>query len=96
MKFNSESYCGLDCSGCPVFRAMEAGNKKYFEQAAAQWGTQPVNLMCTGCKTTMIAASCVNCEKKKCAINKEFNSCLDCEEYPCKLFGRRGRVKKKP
>ena len=64
MEQRCDSYCGLDCGGCPIFRAMEAGNRQYFEKAAAQWGTQPVNLMCTGCKTEMIATYCVNCEKE--------------------------------
>ena len=88
MELRPDSYCGLDCGGCPTFRAMEAGNRKHFEKAAVRWGTIPVNLMCTGCKTEMIAASCVNCAKRNCAIRKEIDSCPDCEDYPCELFGR--------
>jgi len=89
MKLRHESYCGIDCSGCPVGIATETGDEDYFRKMAEQWGTLPLNLKCTGCKTEMISASCVSCSKRNCAMKKQLDSCSLCPEYPCSYFRRR-------
>lgn len=87
MDVRNDSYCGLNCRDCPIAKAMEADDMVFFDKKAVQWGTIPVNLMCTGCKTEMISASCVNCSKRHCVIEKELESCLVCAEYPCVYLG---------
>ena len=80
MESRYDTYCGLYCGACDVLRANEEGT---VEQAAQEWNMKPEELRCCGCKSTVNAVYCVECELKKCAEAKQIEFCFKCDAFPC-------------
>ncbi len=83
MKPRYDSYCGLFCGACPIMVANAKGN---LEEKAKAWDMDPKDLVCTGCKTRTLAAYCEDCVMRLCARDRELDSCVECEDYPCNSF----------
>lgn len=90
------AYCGLACHSCPVLLATlekdEIQRRSMRESIARQcnelygMAMSAVDITdCDGCtaKTGRIFKSCINCEIKKCAIDKGLENCGYCNDYPC-------------
>lgn len=80
MDFRYDTFCGLYCGACDVFIANM--NSKV-EALAQAWKMDLNQLKCHGCKSTVNAIYCMDCDIKKCAQNRDIEYCFQCEEYPC-------------
>lgn len=94
-EFRYDSYCGLYCGSCDILIAYKKGLET---NTTPQWEDIPERMhkvhgksgppiICDGCKTDTLFAGCSKCPVQKCAREKITidQTCLDCEDYPCKL-----------
>jgi hypothetical protein len=90
------AYCGLACYSCPIHLAtlekdqsMQAKMRKEIaEQLAKIYGTIPkpeIITDCDGCKVNngRLFTGCIDCEIRKCAIEKNLINCAYCCDYAC-------------
>jgi hypothetical protein len=75
-----DSYCGLYCGACSVLMAAEEGKSA---KVAAEWGTSIEDATCHGCKSGTLAGHCRKCLIRRCAQEKNVDSCGLCHQYPC-------------
>lgn len=75
-----DGYCGLYCGACPIFMQTNDGN---LDPLVAEIGLPLEDITCYGCKSDQVAKWCRECNLKKCARAKGYNTCIECEEYPC-------------
>lgn len=86
------AYCGIDCSKCKSYLATRSEDTKELEKAAAELSriynaeVKPEYVICDGCRLDKRHSYfCANsCKMRKCCISKSYNSCIECDEYPCK------------
>ena len=82
--FNYDSYCGIYCGACSILKAYQTGYKDKF---ASFWKDEKgLELKCNGCKTDTVFTNCANCKIRSCAINKNVERCIDCNNFPCNMF----------
>ncbi|HOS97059.1 MAG TPA: DUF3795 domain-containing protein [Deltaproteobacteria bacterium] len=90
------SYCGIDCSACPTYRATQADDDAKRAKVAAFWsrmfGTEiaPSDINCDGCRKDggRLFGHCRTCAVRLCARDRALASCGRCGEYSCdKLDG---------
>lgn len=93
------AYCGIKCDTCPIYLAtLEEDNfrqKKMREEIAKQCSEhynmnlnpQDIN-DCDGClsETERLFSGCSTCKIRKCAKNKNTDSCAYCTDYACELL----------
>lgn len=85
------SYCGIDCSACPTYRATQADDDAKRAKVAAFWskmfGTQVTvaDINCDGCRQTggKLFGHCRNCAVRLCSMEKGLPSCARCSDYSC-------------
>lgn len=90
------SYCGLACFSCPIHLAslekdltkQEQMRIDIAEQLAKIYGTTPkpeIITDCDGCKVNngRLFTGCIDCEIRKCAIEKKLLNCAYCDDYAC-------------
>ncbi len=84
------AYCGLDCSGCDIYRGtkLEDGQllQKYADKVFSQFKIEidPSTLNCHGCRDARPKSGfCARCEVRACAINRGLENCAACESYGC-------------
>lgn len=90
------AYCGLACDSCPIHLAtLEEDISRQLimresiaEQCSKNYGMnlQPVDITdCDGCaaNTGRLFSGCLNCEIRKCASQKNVESCAYCSDYAC-------------
>jgi len=90
------SYCGLTCETCPIYLATREQNPKkkhemrvdIAQQIKEHYGqeTKPEDVTdCDGCKTEggRLYFGCKDCQIRKCAQQKEVETCAYCDEYAC-------------
>jgi hypothetical protein len=83
--------CGLDCASCPARLAHLNNDDILREKTAAEWSAlfgadiKPEDVNCTGCTDEGIKfPHCENtCFMRKCAMEKELDSCASCTDFPC-------------
>lgn len=91
------SYCGLTCNTCPIYLATIEGDelrKQQLREAIAKQCAEQYNLKlhleditdCDGCRanTGRLFSGCVECEIRKCAIERKIKTCAFCDDYACK------------
>jgi hypothetical protein len=86
------AYCGIDCSKCDSYLATRSGNDDELRKVAKKLSKRysadvmPGDVICDGCKNGLRHSFyCTNlCKMRKCCINKEYNSCIECDDFPCK------------
>jgi len=98
-------YCGIICSGCPVFVATlkddDAERQRVAEIFTKQYGKEykPEDINCDGCigDGSCIFSYCNLCEIRKCGKEKNVENCAHCSEYACeklsKLFSEYSKAK---
>ncbi len=84
------AYCGLDCSGCDVYRATawddealrQAYVHKVFEQFRIE--VEAAKVECYGCRDERPKSGyCAWCQVRGCAIERGLENCAHCDDYPC-------------
>ena len=86
MKVRHDSFCGLNCGACPVGLANERDDTAALERLAGEWGTEPSQLVCGGCRGEMTIPFCARCGMRKCAISRGLDFCSQCPEFPCETL----------
>jgi hypothetical protein len=90
------AYCGLICDSCPIHLATLEQDKSHHQKmresiaelCSKNYG---MNLQieditdCDGCRTDTgrLFSGCLNCEVRKCASQKNIESCAYCSDYAC-------------
>jgi hypothetical protein len=84
------AYCGLDCSGCDVFRATafddDGIRQDYADKIFSQFKikVEPETVNCYGCRDERPKSGyCAVCEVRQCAIDRGMENCATCEDYGC-------------
>ena len=85
------AYCGIMCSECPTLHATKKDDDEAREKVAKNWSKMfnmdltAKDMSCHGCKsdTGVLFGYCNDCRIKKCCSEKGFETCAQCEEYPC-------------
>lgn len=93
------AFCGLDCSTCPIHLATREEDKKKQQSlresiaklCAEQYGMTllPEDVTnCDGCRanTGRLFPGCSNCRIRKCAGDKNIESCAFCDDYACEIL----------
>jgi hypothetical protein len=90
------AYCGLMCSSCPIQLATLEQDKSrqltmresIADQCSKYYGMkmQPEDVNdCDGCRadTGKLFSGSLNCEIRKCAIQRHIESCAFCDAFAC-------------
>ena len=93
------AYCGLTCDTCPIHLAtLEEDITKQAKmraeiaaQIAKIYGKSPkpeTIMDCDGCKanTGRLFTGCIDCEVRKCAIEKNLVNCACCSDFTCEIL----------
>lgn len=90
MEFISDtSFCGIDCTKCPVYRATTQDSDILREKVANKWGRMykidlhKEDIYCLGCKSKTVFKMCSQCHFRDCTKKRRIDNCSDCEDYPC-------------
>ena len=86
------AYCGIDCLKCQSYIATRSGSSDALAKVARNLEkiyraeVKPEYVICDGCKTDKRHSFfCSNkCKMRQCCLNKNFTSCIECSDYPCK------------
>ena len=81
-------YCGLDCEACEAYIATVNDDQEKRTEVAKKWSEMydapilPEHINCEGCRADGVKTFfCTNqCEIRKCALGKGFETCGDCAE----------------
>ena len=77
------SPCGLYCGVCSIYYAYSNNNQKLKEKIAKVYNETPDKIACKGCRSDMVYWYCTICQIKTCALEKGFEGCYQCQEFPC-------------
>lgn len=85
------AYCGLDCSQCEAYIATqandEAGKMKVLEKWRVEYNSPEMEISavtCDACHATVrLGGYCQFCGIRKCALDRGFQTCADCQDYAC-------------
>jgi hypothetical protein len=86
--------CGLDCAKCDGYIATQSGDIKKVEAVAASWSkmynadVKAEHVWCDGCLVDgRKSYHCSTlCEIKKCVGKNKFTTCIECQDFACKLL----------
>ncbi len=82
--FNPDTYCGIYCGACSVAMYGKTGLTDEF---SACLGSVPKDgMVCGGCKSDTVYSGCRICGLRSCAREKNIAHCIDCSDYPCKIY----------
>ena len=92
------AYCGLVCTGCPVFLATQSNDDEARKKVVEQWSSEQYPLKvedinCDGCSSAgqRHIKFCSECEVRACGIEKKVDNCAYCDDFACdkleKLWG---------
>ncbi len=89
------AYCGLPCGTCPIHlatleedRSLQLSMRADIARIGAEQYGIPMRAEditdCDGCRTgARLFSGCAKCEIRKCAIERELESCGLCDDYAC-------------
>jgi hypothetical protein len=63
--------------------AQRDGNENLRQKLARFYGVRPEDLHCEGCKSEVKAVFCQVCGIRACTEEKGFQSCHQCQDWPC-------------
>ena len=91
------SYCGYDCSLCPVFIASKVNDLDTLRKILFISNDKEISVDTHGCYGCCDERSknfmCLNCYIKSCAQDKLLNSCGKCSDFPCQYLKNNISVK---
>jgi hypothetical protein len=79
--------CGLYCGVCGVYMASRDNNQKLKDKLANAYGVTPEQIVCKGCLSNEKFVYCEKCGIRMCVMEKNYEGCHQCKEFPCKLMG---------
>ena len=87
-KMNTEllAPCGLYCGVCGIYMASRDDNKKLKEKLANAYGVTPEQIACKGCLSNEKFVYCQTCGIRSCVMDKNYEGCHQCNEFPCTLI----------
>jgi hypothetical protein len=88
--------CGLVCSDCPAYIATKNNDDLLREETAKKWSAmfkvdiKPSDINCDGCQSESqrLFSYCQTCEIRKCARDREVETCADCPDYSCEKLDK--------
>ena len=84
------SYCGYDCSMCPVYIATKNQDYDSLRKILFISNDKEISLDTYGCFGCCDERSnnimCTNCYIKTCAKKNKIDSCGKCNEFPCQYL----------
>lgn len=83
--YHGESICGLYCHGCTAYIATKEDPQR-LEYLANRMGVSAEDVKCKGCHSDTLSFYCRTCHMKTCATKKGYNTCADCDEFPCEAL----------
>ena len=78
--------CGLYCGVCSVYMASRDSNQKLKDKLANAYGVTPEQVACKGCLSNERFVYCQTCAIRTCVMDKNYEGCHQCNEFPCKLI----------
>ena len=85
---NFMAYCGTNCRVCSFRIAYITNDERLKEKLAKMIGIKPDQIICEGCRSEEPLFICKMCPMKSCVLKKGYESCVDCDEFPCKIIER--------
>lgn len=76
--------CGTYCGVCPYLLAYKNKDERLKEKLAKSIGIKSEDIICEGCNSDVPFFFCKECRIRSCVNKKGFESCVDCEDYPCR------------
>lgn len=89
---NPICYCGHDCSRCRTYLATVRGDKEMQKEAHAYYENltklelPTEEIRCCGGRTEELLFLVDECPFRECCRMNDFDSCKDCDEYPCSML----------
>ncbi|MCP4762976.1 MAG: DUF3795 domain-containing protein [archaeon] len=84
--------CGLYCGVCSIYIADRDNNVKFkgvLKKLYAGIVESTEEIRCTGCRSEGILFKyCQDCPIRDCIIERNYESCHQCDEWPCKYIKR--------
>jgi hypothetical protein len=85
------AYCGINCLKCKSYIATQSGNSEELAKVAAELSerykadVKPEYVICDGCRVDKRHSYFCrhSCKMRKCCIEKNYDSCIECAGYPC-------------
>jgi len=85
------AYCGLVCTDCDAFKAMQNNDDRLRRELAEKWAKEynhpfkPEDINCDGClpDTPKAIGHLTMCAVRKCGMAKGVKNCGLCAEYSC-------------
>ena len=78
--------CGLYCGVCGVYMASRDNNQKLKDKLASAYGVTSERIVCKGCLSNEKFVYCQTCDIRKCIMEKNYEGCHQCNEFPCQLI----------
>jgi len=78
--------CGMYCGVCGVLIAHRDNNQPFKEKLAQFYGCPVEDLDCQGCMSSERAAFCEVCNIRSCAMEKNYEGCYQCDDWPCEYI----------
>ncbi|MCP4130965.1 MAG: DUF3795 domain-containing protein [bacterium] len=77
------SPCGLYCGVCSIYYATKNNDQKLKEKLAKVYNETPDKINCSGCRSDSVYWYCNVCGIKSCALEKNYEGCYQCDDFPC-------------
>lgn len=84
------SFCGLECSSCPIYLATIQDDNALRAKAVEMFGSDKypltvADINCFGCTSIdkPLFKFCSECEIRACATEKHLINCGHCQDYAC-------------
>ena len=82
MKSYVDTYCGGYCGACPIFMKTTSGK---IDELVVEFGVPAEDIACYGCRSEQLSKDwCRDCFIKTCCREKGIDTCVECDDYPCK------------
>lgn len=75
--------CGLFCESCGIYIATKEHNEVELERIANMMKTTKEEIMCNGCRSSVLSPHCRNCNFRDCSREHNVDNCEDCTMFPC-------------
>ena len=86
-KLKFSSVCGIYCeTECAIYQAYSKNNKtlrRHLALLLLEDAERWTEIRCDGCKGEQAICWGANCKIKKCAYSRDYEFCIECENYPC-------------
>ncbi|NNL41257.1 MAG: DUF3795 domain-containing protein [Desulfobacterales bacterium] len=78
--------CGLYFGVCGIYMASRDNNQKLKDKLAHAYGVASEKIACKGCLSNERFVYCQTCGIRTCIMEKNYQGCHQCNEFPCELI----------